>query len=155
MMGRRDRTEYLRAYREGNREKARQTTREWRAANPERAKASQRASYKRHRKKRQEAQRAYRTANSAKAMARNKAWRAANPGKAIVHDAKTLLAAATGLPIRQVPRALALAKAAQLGVIRAVRAAQGMQLREDSRSEAQGEARQPGSRSECAPKDTP
>lgn len=122
-MARRDRSEYLQAYRAANREKAAACTREWRRADPERARQSQRASYLRNRDKCREAMREYQRSRPVETQARIERWRAANPERALLIDAKVLLSAATGIRIAEVPLALAEAKAAQLAVVRALRAA--------------------------------
>jgi hypothetical protein len=126
---RRERTEYLRAYREAHREKAKATTRAWRAADAEREKASKRASYLRHRGRRLEAMRAYGAANAPKLTEYRKAWLRANPETARLYAAKILLSAATGLRFSQIPQPLAEAKASWLAVIREVRAS-GMEARQ-------------------------
>jgi 5-methylcytosine-specific restriction endonuclease McrA len=67
--------EYLRAYRDANKEKRAETSRQWAKANPQRVVA--------HTQRWQEANPekvlAYRAANTSKTAARNKAWKRANP----------------------------------------------------------------------------
>jgi hypothetical protein len=152
-MKRRDRTEYMRAYRESRREQAKEYARAWRADDPDRARATQRASYLRYRDSRIAANKRYVAAHSAELNDYRKKWLASDPDRERLYAAKRLIRAATGMRIASIPSELAEAKAAQLAVIRAVkRAAQGMPP-EGPRREGGSGASAPASPvpKECAP----
>lgn len=120
----RDRTEYLRKYREAHREEAKAYARRYRAEHPDKTAASKRATYLKNRPKRLAAMQAWSAAQSAEAKrARKTAWRTANPDKALVIDAKILLATAAKCRILDLPPVLIEAKTAQLKVLRALRGA--------------------------------
>jgi 5-methylcytosine-specific restriction endonuclease McrA len=79
MMTREEKAAYNRAYHLANKEKAVARTRAWRAADPDRAKALDRAVYEKSTAKKSEQSKARYVEKRFELLAKNRAWRIANP----------------------------------------------------------------------------
>lgn len=138
--GRRKRTpemrdEYMRQYREANREKARRYGRDYRDGKRgtprEQVLEMQRANYMRHREENLRRMKEWRERNYPKVKANIERWLEANPDKKDLYAAKANLSQRFGLKVRDIPDDLALALVEQWKIKRWLREQTSASSKED------------------------